>query len=435
MLHELGPFLTQQKANDIWSRVEHKRTSSAAAAELELGLLWTIGQVAHLEVEPAFPPKQTQIDAISKDLFGTPAAIEITALSDDTFSGKSDMDRAASIIGQFSERVRGGANNRLYFEFTERSFYENGQFNRVRNVTPTFTLTSTIEDQLVAWLGKAGPPAPTSIRITNENIDVKVSWRQSVHRLFRTHCSMPAVAYHVEDNPVYKALRKKERQLGAAPTTYKKCIFLADAGCSMLRWLKPLNTAGREIGGEQVIQHFLTDADVDLVCVFSASRSAREFLTGRSTLFWQVTIFPRPDRNIDVSYDNVRKLAARLPQPNLEGYQARSRHLQGSFHPQARGDYLGTHMTSNGFSASVKLSARLVLEFLSGRISPDQFKQFAFRNDDNLLETFLSRGMTIKAVRIEGAGLDDDDDHFVFELDFDAAASPLQKPKLTKPSK
>src|SRR6185437_16308446 len=125
MLHELGPFLTQQKANDIWSRVEHKRTSSAAAAELELGLLWTIGQVAHLEVEPAFPPKQTQIDAISKDLFGTPAAIEITALSDDTFSGKSDMDRAANIIGQFSERVRGGANNRLYFEFTERSFYEN----------------------------------------------------------------------------------------------------------------------------------------------------------------------------------------------------------------------------------------------------------------------------------------------------------------------
>jgi hypothetical protein len=241
---------------------------------------------------------------------------------------------------------------------------------------------------------------------------------------------MPPVAYHVEDNLVYRALVKKERQLAAAPAGHLKCIFLGDAGCSMLRWLKPMNPAGREIGGEQVIHRFLAESDVDLVCVFSAARTAREFLTGRTTLYWQVTIFSKTSSELE--YSNLKALAARLPRPNFEGYQARSLHLQGLFHPQARGQYLGTHMTSNGLSASVKLSARLVLEFLSGRLTPDQFQNFAFRKDANLLDKFLSSGMTIKDARLERAGVDGDDDYFVLDFDFDPAARPLRKPNLTK---
>lgn len=432
MFEQLGPYLTQQKANDILSRVEHKNTQLATAAELEMSLLWAIAQVAHLEIEPTFPPRRTQIDALSKDLFGrSPAAIEITALSDDTFSGKVDMDRAANIIGQFADRVRRGTNKHLYFEFTERSFYEKGRYNRIRNVAPDFTLTRDLEERLTSWLKKSDWPEPKSIRLTDQSIDVVITWKQSVHKLFRTHCSMPPLAYHVEDNPLYKALRKKERQLAAAPTGYLKCIFLGDAGCSMLRWLRPMNSAGREVGGEQIIRHFLSTADVALVCVFSASRSSREFFTGRSTLFWQVTIFPKNGEK-ESDYGNLRKLATRLPQPNLEGYQARSRHLQGSFQPQARGQYLGTHMTSNDFSSSIKLSARLVLEFLAGRVTPEQFQHFAFRNDANLLDNLLARGMMIQNVRIEKVGVDEDDDYFVFDLDFDVAASPLSKPKAIK---
>lgn len=72
---------------------------------------------------------------------------------------------------------------------------------------------------------------------------------------------------------------------------------------------------------------------------------------------------------------------------------------------------------------SVKLSARLVLEYLAGRITSEQFRHFGGMSD--ILDSTLKAGNTIQSARIEKAGLDEDDDHIVFELDRDYAASAL----------
>src|ERR1700733_8184636 len=432
MVDALGPFLASDKAGDVLARLEHKDTQSALAAEFEVGLLWSLSRVGHLKVEPVFPKRRSQIDAMSDDLFSSgPVAIEITALSDDTFSGKADMDRAANIIVQFAKGVRKEADKHLYFQFAERSYYDKGHFHRVRCIDRDFSLAVERKEKLSTWLKSAEWQASQTIRLTGDEIDVVISWRQSVHPLFRTHCSMPAVAYHAEDNPLYKALKKKERQLSGAPVEFMKCVFIGDAGCSILRQLKLLNSAGREMGGERIIRHFLAKSRIDAVCVFSPSRTPGFFGSLHSNLFWQVTIFPRQN-GFESQYESLRKLAARLPRPNLEGYQARTRHLQGSLRPQERGQYLGSYMTSNGFSSTIKISARLVLEMLSGRLTPDQFRQSAFGKSANLLDSHLSRGMTIQDVRIEKSDLDEDDDHFVFHLDFDAAASPLTSPKTSR---
>lgn len=78
---------------------------------------------------------------------------------------------------------------------------------------------------------------------------------------------------------------------------------------------------------------------------------------------------------------------------------------------------------------SIKVSSRLVLEMLAGRISQQQFQDFAFGKDRNLFDIQLTRGFTIQSSRIEKAGLDEDDDYIVFELEPDCAASPLKKPE------
>ena len=52
MLDGLAPLLSLVKAKDILKRLEHKNAKDALAAEVELGLLWSINQVAHLEIEP-----------------------------------------------------------------------------------------------------------------------------------------------------------------------------------------------------------------------------------------------------------------------------------------------------------------------------------------------------------------------------------------------
>ena len=72
MLNELGPWLTIDKAADLLSRLEDRRTEQALAAEFELALLWAIGQVADLIIEPRLDAAAP--DAMTNSLFHTAPA-------------------------------------------------------------------------------------------------------------------------------------------------------------------------------------------------------------------------------------------------------------------------------------------------------------------------------------------------------------------------
>ena len=82
---------------------------------------------------------------------------------------------------------------------------------------------------------------------------------------------------------------------------------------------------------------------------------------------------------------------------------------------------------------TIKISSRLVQEYLAGRMDAAAFQQQAFGNDRNDFETELALGHTIKNVHFESGGLDEDDDYLIFDLDFDWGASALKSPQ--KPAK
>lgn len=427
MLNDLAPRLSTANAADLLARLEHKLTQSALAAEFELALLWAIASVADLQIAPEFPDSQKRPDALSADLFRSgPAVIEITALSDDTFSGQADMDRAANIMSQFSDRTRKGASKHLYFEFQAEFSHKGGHHQRMRRITKDFALTAALESELRTWLTSPDWPTPKAIRLTNEQVDVVVRWKAFVHPLFRAFSSMPAVAYDLEDNHVYKALARKEKQLSDLPPGMLKCVFLGDAGCRNLRHLRPMGVV--ETSGEKIIHHFLASSTVDVVCVFSPHRSDHPSGPIFSSHAWTATLFDRRRPAPENDYARLNALLQALPRPSLEGNQARALHRQGAFHPQARGNYLGMGIASGRLSMSIRISSRLVLDLLAGRISQQEFQTIAFGKNENLFEIQLKRGCTIQASSVEKAGLDDDDDYLVLDLEPDFAASPLRKP-------
>jgi len=429
MLDDLAPLLLQPKANDLLARLEHKNVKDALAAEVELGLLWSIQQVADLEIDPVLKNSASRPDALSQKLFGSgPAVIEITALSDDTFSGENEMERAANIICQFSSRVRKGSGAHLYFQFFEVSYHDKGRYNRKRRITPDFALAPELKETLLTWLQAPDWPNPHTIRLTDSQIDVVIQWKQYVHPHGRTFSTMPAVAYHAEDNPVFKALKRKERQLSGAPDGSLKCIFLGDAGCRMLRELKPFGV--QEVCGEQVIKHFLSRSSIDLVGVFSPYRSFQVFQApGSRSPQWRVSLFTRTAVPGEADCTLIQKMVAGMPRPQLEGYQARSWHQQGMFNPQGKGIYLGCKMTSKRGSLSISISSRMVLELLAGRITQEQFQNFAFGKHQNQFDHQFKRGMTIQSARLEKGGLDEDDDYLVFDMEPDFGAQALRNPK------
>lgn len=428
MLHDLGPYLTAAQATDLRARVDHCDASPALAAEFELAILWGIARVANLEIGPELQDCASRPDALSADLFNSGrAVIEITALSDDTFSGQAHMDRAANILAQAANRIRKGAAEHLYFVFQERSYHEGGRYHRVRRVTPDFRPSPSLEGQLRAWLQAPDWPSSGGIRLTDDQIDVAVSWREYVHPLFRAFSSMPAVAYDLKDNHIFKALRRKEKQLASAPSDALKCIFLCDAGCRILRELRPMGVA--ETNGDQIIRHFLKSSSVDAICVVSPHKTIGAFPPIFSSSTWTMNVYDRRQPQTDMEYSRLRMLIESLPRPNYEGSQARALHRQGEFHPQARGQYLGMRIESRISSMTIKISSRLVQEFFAGRISHEQFKLFAFGKDTNLFDHQLSRGFTIQNARVEKTGIDEDDDYIVFDLQPDASALPLANPK------
>ena len=127
---------------------------------------------------------------------------------------------------------------------------------------------------------------------------------------------MPAVAYHVEDNPVFKALKRKERQLSGTPDGTLKCIFLGDAGCGMLRELKPFGA--REVCGEQLIKYFLSRSSVDVVGVFSPYRSPTSSFPSSGFPFAAMetqSFYPkRTAQPADCAL--VQKMVTELPRPS-----------------------------------------------------------------------------------------------------------------------
>src|ERR1700730_10741923 len=100
MLDTIGPMMTVGQANDLLNRLETDDTTPALAAEIELGLLWGLSQVTTVDLHPDLASRR-QPEAFCASLFQSgPAYVEVTAVSDESFSDRDKMERAANIISQ-----------------------------------------------------------------------------------------------------------------------------------------------------------------------------------------------------------------------------------------------------------------------------------------------------------------------------------------------
>jgi hypothetical protein len=132
---------------------------------------------------------------------------------------------------------------------------------------------------------------------------------------------MPPVAYDLEDNPIYKALNKKAKQVRGAGSGTLKCIFLVDAGCRLLRHLQPVRSL-HEIRGEEIIRHALSKLSIDVVAVVSPHRTSSRPFGIQSELFWNVTCFDRRKGVPNGEYERLEAMAKQLPRPQYEARQA-----------------------------------------------------------------------------------------------------------------
>ena len=432
MLNELSLHIDQSKRLSIAKSLESKNSKTALAHEAELAFLWALTKTMKAIIEPSFPKTTRRLDAFVADLFpSTPAVIEVSAISDDNFSGKELMNRVAEKIIHFTNSVRRRSGNRLRFEFGQTSYYRNGRYHRVRLVDPNFFLTPSIKNSLRHWLEAPDWPAPRAIRVTEGNTDVVITCHdRQVHPHNRTYCRMPAVAYHLKENPVFRALKRKAQQFAGIDRGNLRCVILFDTGSYLLRNLSPFGRV-HELSGEAIIWHAVQNLHIDLVCVFSPTYDRPlgifdSHLTRK--MIWRITYFDGRGAMPSNEYKLLERVVSQLPRPALEGYQARSLHEQGMFKPGSVFGHLPAKVNwrSNG-TVTIRVSAKRLHLLLANKITTEQFAAQTFRGENEFAKR-LVQGLAIQSVNFESGGLDKDDDYLVFELDFDFDNTPLDAP-------
>ncbi|WP_341919460.1 hypothetical protein [Polaromonas sp. YR568] len=419
MANDVGRLLDANKRNELARRLSSAKVDQILPAEMELAVLWGLHQLGGLEIEPALEASGRKPDALSSCLFpGKLTYVEIAAVSNARLSGDTEMSRVSSQISQFANQVSRHAGEYLFFTFNYVNDLQEGKIYRKRLANSAFVLGDEAKDTIRDWLG-IPPDGRKRLRLVSEGTDVFIEWKD--HRqTFRNYFSpMPSEAQKIDDNPLWDLLKSKASQLGGVPLSSLKCLVLADAGSSLLYRLTHRNHLGRTYNGSQIITDFLHryPDSFDLVCIFSPQRTSSGWHGRRGSLHWKVSYIGNHSFHQDVK--GLEQLAAVLPPPEYEGYEARMLQQQQSFELRGRGLYSNPRWMLKGDKVTINVSSRAVLALLAGEISHEKFLALAGMDGEKpkLFATLFKRGDILKSASLVSGGLDNDDD--ILQLDFE----------------
>ena len=441
MLDELAPVLDDEKSKELLELLNHQtNVGQALSGEMELALLWTIHSLGEMEVEPKWWGDNKRPDVVTDYLVpGRTAAIEIYATNTNSLSGEVEMDAIAQQIGEVASKSRAGVDGFLSYRFGETSGYNNGKYFRRRLAPAGFLLDDNHKSAIMAWVA-SDQSTNTSLQLQATDFNVVIKQHGTKQTRYHNISSiMPAEAHCISDNPLFMALRRKleKGQLKAAATGTLRILFVADVGSSLLNRVRRnsrLDRSGRTVSGEDIIQHFVQTytREIDAVVVFSPTIERSSWPgsdpTGRQPKRWSVAMFgtnalPQIPEALD-------RIAAILPAPHYEGYQARSLFRQGAFSPDKHGQYLGMTITTNGKDNrhSIRFPARLLVDLLAGRITEEWFQNYHTRGgrDANFFAQWLNMGMTLSDIEMAPRSVDEDDDHIILHFSDDPAAGPFK---------
>lgn len=429
MLDDIEHLLDASKRADLVGRLNNKRVEQALPAEMELALIWAMRDLDCLEVEPHWwvdgKRPDIYVEGFIKD---TPTVVEIAATNDQSISGEDVMDGCVREVIDFANKILKGSGDFLYFSFSETRSSVRGRSIRGIAAPKNYKLSASAKIEIRRWL-KSHDAHKIPLVIDDAGLSVVIEMKPFKQIRFHNFwTSRPPRTYSETNNSIYNLLKKKASQVERAPSGTKRIIFLADVGSRTLAEIGKRNwgpDTEANATASAIISRFLKDRvdRVDAVVVFSPGQKPLHIGRNKSAAWTVVPFSTHVWKQLE---EGLIELKAQLPSPRYSGPQARSLFRQGAFSPNARGQYLGSVMTTDSRETTYRISARAFQDFLSGCITEKQFRHFiGDREDRPSIAGLLDAGLTISGARIIRAGVDEDDDHLEFRFAPDAAAKPF----------
>ncbi len=327
--------------------------------------------------------------------------------------------RALSIPGGFQYRIEGAPEGRHYRD------------RKVKLAIPSRKqLPGFLEKHVVPWLKEIKTKGLKEADITIEHAIV-ITYRRDATTSGGGYPSYTA-AYSLTRNPLYTSLKSKASQLRNSGFDGCRGIILCDGNCDLL---KSRMIGSANYSNHQIIGAFLREnSSISFVCTLWIEQVGGVF-NRPSHRQLVMNLFLNPGARFALQSELVKALQeipTQLPMPVNDALNASHRIEEGKY-GEGQSNYGGYTVSIGNTSASIRISARALLELLAGRVDPKKFAEdhdFALQTTgtgmNNPFETALSMGFATENIVVEPQP-DHDDDWITFKLRGpDAATSPFR---------
>lgn len=419
MLDDISEILNGQKRSDLVARLNNRRVEQSLPAEMELASIWMLKNLGEIEIEPLCSDGRKPDIYVHRLVNDLPGVVEVAAISDNSVSGENAMDHCARELSSAAEDIQTGLGQFLYFTFYESITVERGR--AVRNIAAPreYRLSDRAAREIRLWL--EADPTPDHLCLEDNGLSVRIEKRPcSLARFYNFHTSRPPRIYSNTDNPIFKTLSKKLRQIEGANDGTLRIILLTDGGSRTLAELanraRPFS-AERYSTAKDIISHFIRDKRGRVDAVVVLLPVVKTFPPAASECRWEVVVFAEEPCLTAALKEKFSSAAKILPVPRCDGTTARSLSRQNSTRQSLKYGYLGRSLTWKGNEMRYRISSRLFKEFLASRIDERRFRQLLGEGEGGLsFENFLKSGWIIRSIDFESGGIDKDDDYIVFEF-------------------
>jgi hypothetical protein len=430
-LDALSAQLSSKAFDDLLGRLNQPGTGRLPAM-WEAVWLHALGQVGPFEQERPLATGKSPDFSFSLPIAGGVVDVvgDITCVSD---RGLHDTNPIQQFWNELVRLARVAKLNPNHFKYQVGHRTE-GEFPKTRTVLKLPSrgqLPAFLKQHVVPFLralARSGD-ATGKLKIRVDDADVTISYDMRQQFGGGGHAAYTSFTSPIR-NPIYTQLSKKEKQLRGAPQNALRAVFLCDAGCQAMQ-RSQLSTS---MSADEIVGQFLRKSSaIDLVLIVSAERLnpldqhyRRHQLRARIA---GAPAQPGTRRTVEAGAalrQYLDRALAYLPVPVLDPHNASLR----ASHPAPGTGTLGIRMNYK----SVRLSARVVLDLLAGRISAEEFQRIygwhpeSERFEPNPFARALERGQLLTTASVSPGG-DEDDDWLEFGFgDVDPATAAFRRP-------
>jgi hypothetical protein len=358
---------------------------------------------------------------------------DITAASDKGLHDNNPINQFWSEVVRLARKY--GLNpNHFYYNIGYRSVGEYGDSRTELLLPPRSQLMAFLKAHVEPFIEGISQASVAQATLPYSSTDVAFTVSYNQKQEFGGGSSaLYDVPYSLTKTPIFTALVKKAKQLGAAPSSALRVVVLCDAGCHGMQD-SMLMSDGR-LTAAQVAKDFLRKrTSVDMVLLVTIETvnpmehwnrfqriSATFVVPPERTLRPRLTPFA-----ISATRSLLEQAIKLLPKPMINAQNASNRCEMRSYGSGLHGGY---EMSET----KIRISSRLVLELLSGKTPHEEFDHLhgwdaaSETGHSNPLARALDRGAMIDEVTVIPGG-DEDDDWLEFHLrEADPAITPFRR--------